>query len=382
MSTLPVPDADSAQHSQRMADWIAAHIAERGPIPFSHFMQLALYAPGLGYYSAGAHKLGEAGDFVTAPEISPLFSRCLARQCAQVGATMPAWDILELGGGRGVMAAEILRTLALQDNVPRHYYMLDVSADLRARQVAYFQANAPAFLDRVKWLTQWPADFCGVVLANEVLDAMPVHKVQYTDQGWQEYYVITQDGQFGWQLGALSDPDLAVALEKTGVTSPGYETEYPAFLKGWMKSLWHAMQKGVVLFIDYGFPRHEYYHPDRTMGTLMCHFRHHAHPDPLILPGIQDITAHVDFTLVAELAADLGFDVCGFTHQAAFLLNCGIADMLDQTESTIDQFEQNNQAKKLILPSEMGELFKVMALSKQFDAPLCGFQQMDQRGRL
>ncbi len=383
MNNLPTPDTLSQSHSDRLKQQIAKEISQKGPIPFSRYMELALYAPGLGYYSAGARKFGEAGDFVTAPELSPLFSHCLARQCAQILKQIKTPSILEFGAGSGIMALEILKELERQQQLPHRYYILEVSADLRERQQTLFKEKAPQYLPRLEWLDQLPKNpIKGVILANEVLDAMPIHKFKI-ENGIKEFYVDYKNEQFVWEIKSPSDARLEKAIKQLDINlNEPYESEINLFLPAWIKSLSDSLEQGLVLLIDYGFPRYEYYHPDRTMGTIMCHYRHRAHEDPLILQGIQDITAHVDFTAIAEAAVDAGFTVEGFTHQAAFLLNCGISTAVETIDNELDHYNRAQQIKRLTLPSEMGELFKVIALTKGIEEELLGFAMMDQLARL
>ena len=390
--TLPQPDPDALQHSARLQAMIHDEIAAAGgAISFARFMALALYAPGLGYYSAGAHKLGAAGDFVTAPELSPLFGQCLARQCREVLQRLGGGDILEFGAGSGALAAEVLLTLEALDCLPRTYAILDLSADLRARQRETLSARAPHLLSRVKWLDQLPeTGFRGVVLANEVLDAMPVHLLRYAGAGFEELRVICEGEGLGWRGEPIRDGTLAAhaqALEKElgdGVFCPGYTTEINLAAEGWVNGVASFLEAGLCLIIDYGFPRREYYHPDRRDGTLMCHYRHHAHDDPLALVGLQDITAHVDFTAVAEQALAAGLEVAGYTSQAHFLLGCGLGALLAGADpsDTRRYLTLTQQVKKLTLPQEMGELFKVLALRRGLEGPLMGFSIQDRRSAL
>jgi SAM-dependent MidA family methyltransferase len=391
---MKLPDIDNlpaAQtHSERLCVLIRNDIAANGgQITFARYMDLALYAPGLGYYSAGSHKLGEAGDFVTAPELSPLFSRCVARQCEQVLAHLGGGDILEVGAGSGVMAADVLAELEALDCLPGCYFILEVSADLRQRQQQMVAARVPHLAGRVYWLDALPvAGFQGVVLANELLDAMPVHVFGVAEKASYERYVACGDGRFIWSDGPLSDARLAERIvtlaEARGEFAPGYISEINLAAEAWLRSIAALLTRGMVLLIDYGFPRHEYYHAQRNAGTLMCHYRHRAHPDPLILPGLQDITAHVDFTALAEVASKVGLTVAGFTTQAYFLLSSGLNEMTGMSDP--NDVRQHvllmQQVKKLTLPSEMGELFKVMALTRDVDVPLLGFTFQDQRRRL
>ncbi|MCP4696047.1 MAG: SAM-dependent methyltransferase [Gammaproteobacteria bacterium] len=386
MHRLPVPDDESLAHSRRTAEYIRAAM-KAGALSFAEFMALALYAPGLGYYSAGLRKFGEQGDFVTAPEISPLFGRCLARQCRDVLAELDGGQILEFGAGSGMMAADILTELETLDCLPEKYFILEVSADLRQRQQAALAARAPHLLQQtvVVWLDNLPEHpLRGVIIANEVLDAMPVHRFQLDNGGLFELFVTCEQAGFAWQAEIAQDARLIAAVERLRLSPEGaYVSEINLELAAWIQTVSERLAAGLVLLIDYGFPHGEYYHPQRDQGTLMCHYRHHAHTDPLIFPGIQDITAHVNFTAVAEAAADIGLHVAGFTAQADFLLAAGLEEIL--TNSDPGRIKEHltlvQQAKRLIMPGEMGELFKAIALTRDLDTPLRGFVQ-DRRGRL
>jgi SAM-dependent MidA family methyltransferase len=378
---LPAPDLIAKEHSEHLQMKIAAKIREEGPITFAHFMQMALYEPGLGYYSAGARKFGVDGDFVTAPEISPLFSQCLANQCAEILRNLSGSSILEFGAGTGVMAKDILLSLHAQQILPEKYYIVEVSADLRERQQTLLAELDDALFKRVVWLDHLPEIFSGVILANEVLDAMPVNKF-LVDEKIQEFYVDYVNNEFCWNMKAPHNPALIDVIKKLPLFSPSrYEAEINLSHAPWMKALGEMMKKGVVILIDYGFPAREYYHPDRTCGTIMCHYQHRAHDNPLINVGIQDITAHVDFTAIAEAACDAGFRVEGFVNQTTFLINCGLMDLFP-LENELAQYRASQEIKMLTLPSEMGELFKVMALSKDYSEALCGFNNMNQLMRL
>lgn len=384
---LPVPDAVASAHSEKMLAYIQREIdVAGGQISFARYMELVLYAPGLGYYSAGAQKFGAAGDFVTAPEISSLFPRCIARQCLPVLKALKKADILELGAGTGIMAADVLLELEILNQLPQHYFILEVSPDLKERQRQALEQRCPHLLSWVEWLDTLPQDFSGVIVANEVIDAMPVHRFRTSAAGIQELYVCWRDDHLVWHADVPSSPDLIESIKKlqsAGLLGVGdYESEFNLWVPAWIQSLSQSLQKGLILLLDYGFPRHEFYHPDRSMGTLMCHYRHHAHTDPFLLPGLQDITAHVDFTQVAESAINAHLDVAGYTTQAAFLLGCGLDEMMADVSDVQEQFMLAQQVKMLTLPSEMGELFKVMALTRDIDMPLCGFALQDRRGRL
>ncbi len=382
---LPPPDAAQQAHSEQLQAHIReAIIAEGGHINFAHFMQLALYAPGLGYYSAGSRKFGEGGDFVTAPEVSCLFSRALARQCQEVLARIQG-DILEFGAGRGVMAADILAELQRLDCLPEHYFILEISADLRQRQRETINEKVPELAGRVVWLDALPESFEGVVLGNEVLDAMPVHRFRI-HQGEPREQVVVWDGErFALDESAL---DAALytrlkALQAEFALDEGYESEINLMAEEWVSGLGSWLKRGVALLIDYGFPAAEYYHAQRSGGTLMCHYRHRAHDDALTLIGLQDITAHVDFTAIAEAAVATGLSVRGFANQANFLIGCGLTEILAAEEcDTRHQLSRAAEVKTLTLPAEMGELFKVIALTKGWEGGLRGFALRDERSRL
>ncbi len=383
---LPVPDEAAAAHGERLLQLIRKEIIIAGRMPFARFMDLALYAPGLGYYSAGRRQFGAGGDFLTAPELSPLFSRCLARQCAQVLAGLAGGSILEFGAGSGIMAAALLEAMAAAGTLPERYLILEPGAALRTQQQALLQQRLPGLAGRVQWLDRLPEDgFRGVVLANEVLDAMPVHRLVKRGAHFQELYVTLADDELVLVEGPLSHPALGEAPAQWLAELPeGYVCEVNPAAAAWVRSLADFLDAGLALIIDYGYPAAEYYHPQRLEGTLMCYYRHRAHDDPLHLPGLQDITAHVNFTALAEAAVSVDLQVAGFTSQAAFLQGCGIMDMVDlAAESNMQrQVELARQLRKLLLPGEMGEAFKVLALSRDRDGPLLGFSVRDDRVRL
>jgi len=370
-ASLPSPSLEAAQHSARLTEFIRSDIATQGGwISFARYMELALYAPGLGYYTAGAHKFGEAGDFITAPELSPLFGRTLARQVAEIMARS-APLIMELGAGSGKLAADMLDELERNGNLPDSYAILEVSADLRARQQTLLLERLPHLFDRVHWLDELPERFSGAIIANEVLDALPVHLVHWRDSALTERGVTVGDNGFGangffWQERGITDAALLEAAQKINVPD-GYISEICLTARGLINSLANCLEQGVLLFIDYGFGAREYYHPQRNSGTLMCHYRHHAHDDPFFLPGLQDITAHVNFTDIAECGIDAGLQLMGYTNQAFFLINCGIAELMQgaSPENLRDYLPLSAQLQKLTSPAEMGELFKVIALGKE-----------------
>ncbi|AMN45732.1 hypothetical protein ACG33_01145 [Steroidobacter denitrificans] len=398
---LPALSAQEQAHSERLVERIRGEIERcHGWISFERFMEMVLYEPGLGYYSAGAVKLGTCGDFITAPEISSLFSRCLANQCSRIfehlggddgpaGAGRSDAGILELGAGSGVMAADILLELAAQDRLPAHYDILEVSADLRERQRATLAQRAPEMLARVRWLDRLPRGFRGVVLANEVLDALPVQRFRI--RGGQVYALGVT-----WQLGRLDGSevlaDTALATAVRGIEAAlgeplpeGYCSEINLRLAPWIAGIGDALEQGVVLCIDYGLPRRQFYRPERGEGTLLCHFRQRYHDDPLVHVGLQDIGAWVDFTAVAEAAAAAGLEVAGFTTQAHFLIGNGLERLLaprGEDEDLVARVQLSRQAMLLTLPGEMGERFKVIGLASNFSAPLQGFQVRDLSGSL
>ncbi len=386
---LPAPDAESMEVSRRLGELIRDEIeAGGGQISFVRYMELALYAPGLGYYSAGARKFGAEGDFVTAPEISPLFARCVACQCAQVLQALGGGDMLEAGAGSGVLACDVLQELERLDCLPRHYLILELSAELRARQQALIQQRIPHLSRRVVWLDAFPpTGFRGVMFANELLDAMPVHRFRLEDDGASELHVTWRNPGFTWRTGALSSAELnerVGALRAACDLAPGFVGEASLNARAWVHSAAALLEAGLILLIDYGFPRRELYHPQRSSGTLLCHYRHRAHADPFLYPGLQDITTHVDFTSVAEAAHEAGLCVAGYTTQAHFLLSCGLAEMAAELDAmgTQAQVQLAQQIKRLTLPDEMGEVFKVIALTRGMNAPLCGFALKDDRARL
>jgi SAM-dependent MidA family methyltransferase len=380
--SLPEPSPEAREHSDRVAEHIRGEIAASGGwISFARYMELALYAPGLGYYSAGSRKLGKAGDFVTAPEISPLYGQTLARQVKQV---LDAGfdEVLEVGAGSGALAATLLEELERAGRTPRNYLILELSADLRERSRDTLASRVPHLLERVAWLNRLPPAFSGVVLGNEVLDAMPVHVVRTQGGRVEEGGVGVRSDRldWSWRLASGGPLDAARALK----LPEGFRTEIQLAARGFMRSLAGVLEKGAALFVDYGFPEKEFYHPQRKDGTLMCHYRHHAHADPFFLPGLQDITSHVDFSAIAASARSGGLELLGYTGQAQFLVNCGITEVMSRTppEDGAKFLPLANQANRLMSPAEMGELFKVIALGREFAAPLLGFREGDRRQAL
>jgi SAM-dependent MidA family methyltransferase len=371
-ATLPAPDPDALASSRALLHRIGEELTKSNNwISFARYMEMALHEPGLGYYAAGARKLGAGGDFTTAPELSPLFGRTLARQIRDL--LLPGEAVLEFGAGSGALAASILEELS----VP--YLVLETSAELKQRQQQKLGG-------RVEWLDRLPRDFRGVMIANEVVDAMPVHALAWTRAGLMERGVCANEGHLAWSDRVAHSRvfDAAKDLEIDIPPSGRYESEINLFAGLWMKSLARVLARGAILVVDYGFPAREYYHPQRSMGTLACHYRHHVHDDPFYLPGLQDITAHVDFSALARAARDAGLETLGFATQAQFLVNCGITDLLaaEDPSDAKRYLPAAAAANKLLSPSEMGELFKVLAVGKGVDAPLTGFARGDRRAAL
>ncbi len=385
-AALPPPGAAAAAHGHAVAAALRREVASAGGvIGFDRFMEVALYAPGLGYYSAGARKLGAGGDFVTAPEISPLFSHCIATQCDEALKALGGGAILELGAGSGVMAFDVLLALERRGTLPEAYFILEVGADLRERQRERVASLSPELARRVRWLDALPQDALqGVVIANEVLDALPVKRLRMRNGAVLELAVGCDDRGFHWHERQPVEPLPAALAALAGSCPEGYASEYCPSLGPWVAAVAATLARGLVLLIDYGYPRREYYHPQRMGGTLRCHYRHRAHEDPFLWPGLQDITAAVDFTAVAEAAVAAGLAVRGFTTQAHFLIGCGLERhvVAQQQEDLRARATLAHQVQQLTLPGEMGETVKAMALTRDFNLPLAGFSGPDHRHRL
>lgn len=389
-ANLPALSPAAQEHSAAAAAHLRATIAAHGGwLSFDHWMTQALYAPGLGYYAAGNVKLADtdgdvrapAGDFVTAPQLTPLFARTLARQAAQVLRQTQTDAVLEFGAGTGALAEGVLRELDAMGLDQTRYLILEVSADLRARQAE----RLAAFGERVQWLDALPQRFAGCVLANEVLDAMPVSIFRWSDTGEVLERGVAVDAAQGfvWE-DRPAPPALAAAVAARMPALPGYVSEINLQGEAWIAAMGGWLERGAALLVDYGFPRSEYYHPQRAGGTLMCHLRHHAHGDPFTAPGLQDITAHVDFTAMADAALAAGLQVLGYTSQARFLMNAGLMDLLAQLDpGDVQQYAQAvAPVQKLLSESEMGELFKVLAVGRGITEPLAGFSRGDRLGKL
>ncbi len=386
---LPPPSAEAQAFSQALCERIVTAIeAAGGWIPFSEYMALALYAPGLGYYSGGAHKFGAAGDFVTGPEMTPLFGQTLARTVApMLAASSPI--ITEAGAGTGKLAGDLLLALEKLDQLPERYDILELSGELAERQRQHLQTTVPHLMDRIHWLSALPDSLSGVVIGNEVLDAMPVELIR-----WQRAET-PQVQRLGVRLEVVEDGarfisapaptaqaasaaliDRVRALADKYAWPDDYTTELPEAGPAWVATVAQRMTHGALLLIDYGFPRHEFYHHERTGGTLMCHYRHRAHPDPYYWPGLQDITAHVDFTAIAEAGFDAGLEVTGYCTQAGWLMDAGLLDLLaaqqptDYNQADGQWVRTQHAVQTLLSPAEMGEFFKVILLTKGLPADL------------
>ncbi len=369
--SLPRPDALSAQHSANVGAHIRQKIAaSNGIISFAEFMHEALYAPGLGYYSAGSTKFGEDGDFVTSPEVSPVFGRIVARQLAEILADIDDGEVLEVGAGSGRLAVDMLTELEKREALPTWYSILEVSADLQERQTEYLRRELPHLVDRIRWLQEMPTQFRGVIVANEVLDALPAERFVRRDAGIMQLCVAEEHGKFIWAERPanklLASSVTAIEADTGQQLIDGYTSEVSLAVPAWIESLGQCLQSGAILLFDYGVSRREYYAVDRSEGWLRCHFRHHAHNDPLIYPGIQDLTVWVDFTAVASAAVAAGLDILGYQSQSQFLMGGGLELEMQGFEklSVGDQLRLSGQIKTLTLPGEMGENFKCIALGR------------------
>jgi SAM-dependent MidA family methyltransferase len=399
---MPHDDGDAAAaHSARVREHLASAVnAAGGWLSFERFMELALYAPGLGYYSGGAAKLGAGGDFTTAPEVSRLFGACVAVQCAEVLRGLGAGSVLEIGAGSGRLAVDLLGRLEGLGQLPANYWILEVSADLRQRQREHLEKRLPQLLDRVHWLDRPPEEaFDGIILANEVLDALPVVRFRWHPSAVEELGVEIREGgrgggraqEFVWGARPANAAmrDICRELSEVGarvgaVWDDGYVSEYCPRLGAWTRAVTQSLRKGAVLWFDYGLPRAQYYLPERHEGTLVCHFRHRLSDDPFANLGLQDISAWVDFTRVAEASSQSGFELAGFTTQAHFLAGLRIdQEMQLAAGGDANQFARlANQARQLMMPGEMGERFKAMAWLRGLDLPLSGFALKDLRHSL
>ncbi len=381
---LAVPDELAQAVSERLLKQIRRVIDQRPHgIPFDLFMDMALYAPGLGYYVAGSRKFGEAGDFVTSPEVSPLFAQCMARQAVPVLEQLGQGDVLEFGAGSGVLAADMLAELEQLDRLPQHYNILELSPELQARQRETLRQRVPHLLERVIWLQRLPEAFEGFVIANELLDAMPVSRFRIGEAGVEESFVLygeegLEERFFPAETPLLSDTVESLSSSVGGLPA-GYQSEVNLRQASWVQALAKSLHRGAVILIDYGYCAREYYHSQRSRGTLMCHYRHRAHDDPFRWVGLQDITSHVDFTAAARVAVESGFHLAGYTTQAHFLLANGLDALLAESDpdDVVRHMALMQGVKRLTLPSEMGERFKVLGILKGMEMNLQGFSLRD-----
>ena len=378
--------ADERVHGERVLAYLRREIVEAGGwIPFADYMNAVLYAPGLGYYVAGARKFGANGDFVTAPELTPLFGRTLARQLAQVVAKLRDPEIIELGPGSGRLCADVLAALAEQDALPARYRLLEVSPELRERQHEHLAATLPDHLPRVEWIDRLPERWRGVVVVNEVLDALPVHLiVRRGGESLERGVTFDAAGHLAVADRALASPGLRERARARFPATGDYLSELNPAAEALVSSLAQRCEQGAILLVDYGFPAAEYYHPQRDQGTLMVHYRHRAFSDPLFRPGLADLTAHVDFSAMARAAVASGLTVAGFATQAQFLVNCGVLDVLARCgdPQSAAYLRAASAVQMLTSPAEMGELIKVLALTRAFEPELIGFRDGDRAHRL
>ena len=378
----PEPDSEALAHSARVVERVQTEIEGRGGVlPFDRYMDLVLYEPGLGYYASGTRKFGRQGDFVTAPELGSLYGRCVARQVAQILAQLDGGSLLEFGAGSGVLAATVLTELAERDSLPAEYLIVEVSPALRAQQQQTLAGQIEQNLVKVRWLDSLPeSGFRGVILANEVLDAMPIIRFRVGAEGHMTAGVVRRNGHldWSWQRDPSQDGRIDRLVQQYGLVAD-YTSEMNPRAVAWMQTVGRVLDAGLILVMDYGYPGAEYYHYERSDGTLMCHYQHRAHMDPFLYPGLQDLTAHVDFSAVAAAGQLAGLDIAGFTSQEAFLLSTGVLDLVAHESSGPVDPKLSAELKQLTLSSEMGESFKALAMVKHIDSPLLGFSLRDRR---
>jgi SAM-dependent MidA family methyltransferase len=390
LAQLPEPKLEEKSLSHQLVRSIKRQLLHDAGLSFAEFMSSALYTPELGYYANGRMKFGAQGDFVTAPELSPLFGQCVARQAAEIFAQLKNPSLLELGAGSGALAESVLLTLAKMNQLPESYLILEPSSALQQQQRERLEQKLPRdLLVRVQWLTTLPQNFVGVVVGNEVADALPVEVLRLWPKDAEQAYVCWDETQqsFDWQWRHIVDADLQALANKVRtsvgeVSAQGYQVEVCLLLRPWLQSLSDSLQQGAVLLIDYGYVQREYWSASRWMGSLRAHYRQRAHNNPFYYPGLQDLTAHVDFTALAHAGHAAGLSVAGFTTQSHFLLSLGITGMIDENADVMRHLQQAQQIKTLTMPDEMGENFKVMAFMKGLDLPLSGFVLRDMRTSL
>jgi SAM-dependent MidA family methyltransferase len=386
----PQPRSDALARSIALSDYIREILSKQNSaLSFAEFMELALYHAEWGYYNANTFDIGKHGDFTTAPEISPLFAQCLARQQQEIAEILGKNNILELGAGTGRLAGELLSACEKLGCLPQHYLIYEPSQGLREKQQAFLARTYPDFFPLLEWVDTLPNDFIGTIIANEVLDALPVHCLLIDDNHQIKERCVAWDGEkFAWQPCPPTSTELekkAEELRDLYGLQPGYEFEINLYAPAFIESLSYSLAKGIVLFSDYGYGQREYYHPQRRQGTLTCFYQHSKNNNPLIMPGLQDITSHVDFTSIIDKGIDCGFKLAGYTSQAGFLLACGLTTLVQAAEKNLcaaDTLALHHAVKILTLPSEMGERVKFMALSKGLDFDLLGFKLQDKRREL
>ena len=383
-STLPLPDAAAQEHSARVVARVRDEIASAGGfISFARYMELVLYAPALGYYVAGARKFGADGDFVTGPELTPLYGAALARQLEVILATTQSREIVELGAGSGALAASLLDELARRGASPARYRILEVSPALRARQREALAAWVDGAGARVEWLDRLPAAIDGVVVMNEVLDAVAPHLVARRGGEWFERGVTWMGNALRFDERPLDDVRVRALAQARFPPDGDYSSEVNPAAEALVATVARRVASGALMIIDYGFPRHEYYHPQRREGTLVGHYRHRVHADPFLWPGLSDLTAHVDFTAMARVGERSGLQVAGFASQASLLIGCGILDRLRAVgpPDSIEYMRAASAVQRLVSPAEMGDLFKVLLLARS-DAAWPALAVTDMRHRL
>ncbi len=389
-SLLPRPDPEARTQSEKLSVYIRDIIdRQEGAIGFDEYMDLVLYHPSLGYYSSDIQKFGAKGDFVTAPQISPFFSKCLASQCRQILGDFKEPSILEIGAGDGIMARDLLLNLEKHNSLPDKYYILEVSTDLKLRQKQLLKQSIPQYMESVIWLNSISeVNFEGLVLANEVLDALPVKRFKKESNSFKEEKVTFRKNNFCW-IDADADHELIdnlTRLEKKLLTPfpNSYYSEININLKVWLNSIQSVIKKGVILLIDYGYSMSDYYHYEKSDGNLLCHYRHYVHNNPFFYPGLQDITTCVNFTAVAQYAEEIGLNISGYTNQTYFLFGCGLENLVPEMNllDSKSQTKVSQELRTLTMPDEMGERFKFIALTKKYNKKLLGFSKMNQRSQL
>ena len=368
--TLPIPDKNAQQRSKKLLSRIkhSSSIAG-GKINFADYMNLCLYFPHLGYYSSDSHKINYGGDFTTSPEISPLFSRAFAHHTIDVMKQLFKTDILEFGAGSGKMAVDILLELDYLNSLPKHYFIIEVSPNLRARQQQLIKNYIPHLSYLIQWLDHLPTNFIGVILANEVCDAMPFHRLHFSDKNISELYInINSFGELQWCKKKILESELLIKAQEIQriIGHQKYTTEINLLADAWLVSIAESLYQGAIFIIDYGYSQNDYYHQDRALGTLMCYFQNQGHGNPLLLSGLQDITAHVNFSSLATVAYNYNLDIAGFQSQTNFLISGDISKLATLSDDPLQLIQQASEIKQLVLPSEMGESFKVLTLTNNF----------------